>query len=438
MRIFCLRKFDSSGRGIDVAPALIREYVVDLTAVAGLAVAALGGAAIGLERQWSGHASGPQARFAGIRTFTLLGGLGGLAGWLSIGALLPLAAVLLAGAVALVVAAYVSASRSDVDGTTEVAAMVVLGAGTLAGAGEVGLGSAIIAVTVLLLLEKTRLHALVARVDDAALRASARFAALACVVLPLLPRGPYGPLDAIRPREMWALVLFFSGLSFIGWIARRVVGRRQGVVVSGLLGGIISSTSVSLIFARESRADDAPRLALAAGVIGACTVMLIRVTVACLVLNPALAAALPVYVGPPFLVGVLSVTALWRSHETASHRSVVIDSPLQLKAALQMTALFQVVLFVILFVQSRWGPGALVATSALVGLTDLDALTLSLARSTAASADLSSAAMALAAGMLSNTGLKLAVATVVGRGLFRLATAVALGTMALAILIALV
>jgi uncharacterized membrane protein (DUF4010 family) len=207
---------------------------VDLSIGISLAVAALGGAAIGLERQWSGHASGPQARFGGIRTFTLLGGLGGVAGWLSVSSLLPVAVVLLAASAALVVSAYVAASRADIDGTTEVAAIVVLAAGTLSGAGQVALGSAVIAATTVLLLEKSRLHTLAARIDDAALRASARFAALACIILPLLPPGPFGPLNAIRPRELWLLVLFFSGLSLVGWIARRLVGPHQGVIVSGL------------------------------------------------------------------------------------------------------------------------------------------------------------------------------------------------------------
>jgi uncharacterized membrane protein (DUF4010 family) len=410
---------------------------VDLTAAIGLGVATLGGAAIGFERQWSGHASGPQARFGGIRTFTMLGGSAGLAGWLSVNGLLPLAVVLLAAAAALVVAAYVAASRVDVDGTTEVAAIAVLAAGTLAGSGQVAVASAVIAGTTLLLVEKTRLHAMVRRIDDAALRASARFAALACIILPLLPAGPFGPLDAIRPRELWSLVLFFSGLSFLGWIARRVVGRHHGVIVSGLLGGIISSTSVTMTFARESRGGDAPRLALAAGAIGACTVMFVRVVVACAVLNLPLAALLPRYAGLAFVIGAVIVASTWRADSTESDGRTQGDSPLNLRAALQLTALFQVVLFLILVVQARWGSGALVATSAVVGLTDLDALTLSLARNAAASDAVSIAATALVAGMLSNTLLKLAVAVVVGRGSFRIVAGAGLGAMAAALAVAL-
>lgn len=409
---------------------------MDLTAVVGLGVATLGGAAIGLEREWSGHASGPQARFGGIRTFTLLGGTGGLAGWLAMNGLLPLGVVLLAAAAALVVAAYAAASRVDIDGTTEVAAIVVLAAGTLAGSNRIVLASAVVAATAVLLLEKSRLHAFASRIDDAALRASVRFAALACIILPLLPPGPFGPLDAIRPRELWSLVLFFSGLSFAGWIARRAVGPHHGVIVSGLLGGIISSTSVTLTFARESRADGAPRVALAAGVIGACTVMLLRVLVACAVLNPSLAASLPRYTGAAFIIGTIAVGAAWRARAADAVSAGAADSPLNLRAALQMTGLFQVVLFIILVVQARWGSQALVATSALVGLTDLDALTLSLARSTPAGAG-ATAAVALVAGILSNTCLKLTIALAIGRGWFRTATAAGLGAMALALAAAL-
>jgi uncharacterized membrane protein (DUF4010 family) len=406
---------------------------MDLTAAIRLAVAALGGAAIGLERQWSGHASGPRARFGGIRTFTLLGGLGGVSGWLGAGDLRPLAVVLVAGATAVIVAGYVAASHVDVDATSETSAMVALAAGVLAGAGELALASGVVATTTVLLLEKGRLHTLVTRIDAAALRASARFAALALVVLPLLPAGPYGPLHAVRPRELWVLVLFFSGLSFGGWVTRHVIGPREGVIVSGLLGGVISSTAVTLTFARQSRAADAPRLALAAGTIGACTVMLLRVAVACAVLNPALAILVPRFSAIAFVVGTAILLTIWRLDRGPAASPPEADSPLQLRAALQMTALFQLVLFVILGVQAQWGATALIATSALVGLTDLDALTLSLARSAVTPAMVQTAGVALAVGILANTLLKLTVAVVVGRGSFRVVTAGGLGAMAVAI-----
>ena len=205
-----------------------------------LLVSTLGGAAVGVERQWSGHAEGVKARFAGLRTFTLLGLLGGIAGQQWLGGGQWLAALLVGAAATLVVVAYAAASRRDVDGTTEVAALVVLASGVLAGHGEMQVASGVIALTVLLLVEKSRLHALVRLLDDRGFRAGARFAVLALVVLPLLPEGPFGPMGGIRPRALWALVLFFSGLSFAGYIARTIVGDRYGHTVTGLLGGLVS------------------------------------------------------------------------------------------------------------------------------------------------------------------------------------------------------
>jgi uncharacterized membrane protein (DUF4010 family) len=406
---------------------------MDMTASLGLLVAALGGAMVGLERQWSGHAHGPHARFAGIRTFTLIGGLAGLAGWLAVNGLMVIAAVLVAATAALIVAGYVSASRLDVDGTTEAAALVALAAGVAAGAGYLVLASAVSAATTLLLLEKTRLHALVTRIDDASLRASARFAAMALIILPILPSGPYGPYDAIRPRELWALVLFFSGLSFLGWGARRIVGPQRGAIIAGLLGGIISSTSVTLRFARDSRARGSDGVALAGGAVGACTVMLVRVVVACAVLNPALAMTLPRLLWPAAAIGAVAVWGAWRRKGPVPQHDEATDSPLALRTALEMTGLFQVVLVIILAVRARWSSEALLATSAIVGLTDLDALTLSLARSTPTSVDLAPVTLALVTGIISNTMLKLGVALAIGRGAFRATTAVILVAMAVSV-----
>src|SRR5262245_7068405 len=111
--------------------------------IVGVSIAALGGAAVGLERQWSGHAEGPGARFAGIRTFTMLGAVGGFSGWLWTEGVTTPASILLAGAVALVAAAYVAGSRQEIDGTTEAAALVVLAAGLLAGLGLVAVASGV-------------------------------------------------------------------------------------------------------------------------------------------------------------------------------------------------------------------------------------------------------------------------------------------------------
>ena len=147
------------------------------------------------------------------------------------------------------------------------AAFVVLTAGVIAGMHELRLASATIALTTLLLVEKSRLHSVVKRIDDAGMREGFRFAVMAVVILPILPTGPYGPLVGIRPRQLWAMVLFFSGISFAGYIARKSVGPNRGYPIAGMLGGIVSSTNVTLSFARASRSEIDAGIPLALGVI---------------------------------------------------------------------------------------------------------------------------------------------------------------------------
>ncbi len=402
--------------------------------VLALLVAMFGGAAVGVERQWSGHASGPDARFAGVRTFALIGALGGLAGlfwsWGATGA----SVALLSATGALVVVAYIRASRRDIDATTEVAAIVVLAAGVTAGLGHTAVASGTVAVTALLLFEKSRLHDLVARVEGDELLAAFRFFVMAVVILPLLPEGPFGPLGGVRPRALWLLVLFFSGLSFVGYIARRLVGPNHGYPLAGMLGGMVSSTSVTLSFARLSRDNAALAVPLAQGVVAANTVLFVRVVVAAAVLSPALAVRLAPLVAAPFVIGCVAVVSGLLRERPIEVSPAQVRNPLQLRGALEMALLFQVVLYVVYAVQQRFGEGGLLATAAIIGLNDADALTLSMAAGVGQgrlAPDV--AALAVTVGLLSNTLLKGGLAAAIGEGRFRAITIAVLTLMALAL-----
>jgi uncharacterized membrane protein (DUF4010 family) len=384
----------------------------------GILIAALGGLAVGLEREWSGHASGPGARFAGVRTFTLLGILAGLAGWLWTRQSEALAVVLVAGAAALVVAAYVAAARREVDATTEVASLVVLASGLAAAIGHWALAGGTIAVTTLLLVEKSRLHDIARRLDDQSLRAAVRFGVMAIVILPLLPEGPFGPGAGLRPRTLWLAVLIFSGLSFAGYLARKAFRGGAGFPVAGMLGGMMSSTAVTFSFSRMSRSHPKEGRALAIGVVGASTVLFIRVLAAAAVLNPGLArAALPYFV-VPFLAGTAATVAGWiRNHETSEPQSE-ITNPLQFWSSVQMAILFQAVLYLVHWLGQTFGDQGLLVSGAVLGLTDVDALTISMAQGVHPES-WGVAAQALSIGILSNTVLKTVVAVLLGEGRFR-------------------
>jgi uncharacterized membrane protein (DUF4010 family) len=401
----------------------------------GIAVAALGGAAVGDERQRSGHASGPHARFGGVRTFTMLGGLAGLAGWLATRQLLGFAIVLASGAVALIIAGYLAAGRRDVDATSEAAALVVVAAGVAAGLGWLALASGVIALTTLLLAEKSRLHDLVGRIDDEEMRAAARFGVMAIVILPLLPEGPVGPWGGIRPRELWMLVLFFTGISFASYVAQRMFGAGRGYPVAGLLAGVASSTNATFTFARLSRREPTLSRPLAVGTIAACTMLFPRVFVAASVLNLNVARALLPYLAAPFVFGLLAVLVWWRRSADAGQGAALPANPLQIGPALQMAAVFQAVLFAVDGMRRLFGEGGLIASGAVLGLTDVDALTISMARTADAGVAAGVAARAIAVGILANCVLKTGLAVTLGTGAFlRLAGGV-LVAMAIAIAI---
>jgi len=403
----------------------------------GIMVAALGGAAIGVEREWSGHASGSQARFGGVRTFTLIGGVAGLAGWFAVQQLLGISVVLAAGATALVLAGYIAASRTSVDATTEAAGLVVIGAGFAAGLGWIALASGIVAVSTLLLVEKSSLHSLVARIDDEELRAAARFGVMAVVILPLLPEGPYGPLGGIKPRELWLLVLFFTGLSFVGYFARRLFGAKRGYAVAGLLAGIVSSTNATFTFARMSRREADLSQSLAVGTVAACTMLFPRVLAATMVLDHRVASALLPYLAAPFLLGVAAMALWWRVNPGAAP-STTVSNPLQIVPALQMAITFQAVLFAVTLVRRWFGNTGLLASGAVLGVADVDALTISMTKNVAHGVDIHVAAEAIAVGILVNCAMKTVLALALGTRTFSRFAGPAIAAMGVAIAVAIV
>ena len=407
--------------------------LLGLQGILEVAAAALGGAAIGVEREWSGHASGEHARFGGVRTFTLLGGLAGIAARLWVEGQPALGGILLAAAAALVLTGYVAASRRDVEATTEVAALVVLAAGVLAGTGRFALASAVIAVTDLLLVEKSSLHSMVGRLDDMELRAGARFAVMASVILPLLPTGPFGPLGGIRPRSIWTLVLLLSGLSFTGYIARRALGRGQGDTVAGLLGGLVSSTSVALGFSRASRLPGAAAGPLANGVIGASSVMFARIILVTSALAPQLGRQVGLLLATPLAIGaVFTLVGLLGSTRGEVAPSEESENPLQLRSAIQMALLFQAVLLGVDWMRGVFGDAGMLVSAALLGLADTDALSISMASTVLQGGDPAVAALAVAIGAISNTVAKLGIVLGIGGGNFRLRAGLGLGAIGLA------
>ena len=237
-------------------------------------------------------------------------------------------------------------------------------------------------------------------------------------ILPLLPEGPFGPGPGFKPRELWMLVLLFSGISFVGYIAQRMSGD-AGYPLTGLLGGLVSSTSVTLTFARLSNAHPKQSAPLATGVVAAALVSLIRVAGVVAILDASLVPMLARYLAAPGVAALIALAFAWRSLRGSKAEPSTSKNPLQFRSAIEMALLFQVVLFAVFYLRQWVDEGGLMAGGFLLGLTDVDALTLSMTRSVANGTTIVAATRAITTGIIANSLLKAVIVAAIGSGRFK-------------------
>ncbi|GAB2894178.1 MgtC/SapB family protein [Uliginosibacterium flavum] len=395
------------------------------------AIALLIGALVGTEREKK-KVDTQRPSFAGIRTFMLLSEAGALSAWLSVQTSMPLIfGVTLTGLLILIASAYLLEKRADpasVGLTTELAALTVflLGAAVMFGHAAVAVGLAVVNTS--LLAFKDPLHGAVQKLGKEDIFAGLKLLIASFIVLPLLPHQAIDPWNALNPYKLWLLVVLISALSLIGYVATRWLGSARGVAVTGLTGGLVSSTAVTLSMARESRAggeavkDDA----YAAGVLMAWIVMFARVLGMVALLNPSLLKPLLWPFGAMLAVNV--GFAGWhylRSLSAAGHQAdtmgeVPLKNPFSLWAATKFGLLFAVVLLMVEIARRSFSTAGLMYVAVLAGTTDVDAITLSMVDFAREPGLLGTAAQAVVAGVLSNTVVKAGLTVVLGsRGLAR-------------------
>jgi uncharacterized membrane protein (DUF4010 family) len=271
---------------------------------------------------------------------------------------------------------------------------------------------------VLLLIEKSWLHALADRIGVIELEAAAQFAAMALIVLPLLPAENYGPRGVLNLRSVWTLVLVFSGISFAGYLARKAMGAKIGWVLTGLIGGLVSSTQVALSFSRDSRGRPESHFPLFGGVMAATAVSMLRVCLLCLLLRPALATATFVYIAAPLSIAVLF--ALYSLRRPSSEGASLEErNPLRVFAAVYLSLIFVAAQYLTTFARAWFGNAGLIGSATLLGSFDIDALVASLAPIVRQGMQTAESARVLTFGILGNTAVKFAVTLIWGKGTFR-------------------
>jgi uncharacterized membrane protein (DUF4010 family) len=383
----------------------------------GLALAI--GLLIGLERGWHGRQESEGDRTAGIRTFALTALFGSLCGWLSGLAtpLVPAAAFVALGALLSVSYWVGSRKNRDFGLTTEVALLLTFALGVAVMLGEMAPAAAVaVAMTVLLSLKAT-LHHWIEHIEKLELDALLRLALISVVVLPLLPDRGYGPGGVLNPHDLWWAVVVVAGLSFAGYLAIRLAGPETGVLATGLFGGLASSTSTTLALARLSRQTSVSEGAVAAGILMAGSVACLRVLALIAVFQPGLVAALAVPLTGMTalgLAGAVLVRRLSGRQDVEIGRIEGVANPVQLGSAVAFGAVLAAVLVGVHYLNLWLGADGVYVAAALSGLTDVDALTISVARLVGGGLPIGVGALAVFIAVSVNTLVKGGLALVAG------------------------
>lgn len=355
---------------------------LDSATLTGLGLALAAGLLIGAERGWHQRDLPDGHRVAGLRTFALIGLLGGLGGLLAQrwGAA-PLVTLLVLVGLMLMAGYVITARMHTVMGlTTFVAALATFVIGALATGGAWKI-SAVVAVIVLALLQfKRPLHRGIGKLSETEVNSGTQLLLISVVVLPVLPDRGYGPYDALNPYRLWWAVVLLALLSFAGFVLMRWLGAKRGLTVTALLGGLVSSTATTATLARWAHETPAWRPLAAGGAALACSAMFARMAVLVAVAAPALGS------GPIFTFAAMALTGgvfgavLAKRSVAEGLPELSVGNPLKLSSALQFAAFLAGVMIAGRFLADRLGNAGVLITATVSGLVDVDAITLSIGR----------------------------------------------------------
>jgi uncharacterized membrane protein (DUF4010 family) len=382
----------------------------------GLALAI--GLLVGVERGWRERGEAEGERTAGLRTFALIGLSGGVWGLLSkaLGPL-PLAIAFLALAGALTLFRWRETQREKSFGaTTLVASFLTFALGAYAVLGDMTVAAAAAVATTVLLAAKDWLHAWLKVMTWPELRSALILLAMSFVVLPVLPDQGFGPYEAFNPWQLWLMSIVIAGVSFIGYVAVKYAGQRYGPLIAGIAGGLVSSTALTIDLARRAKAAPEGSRIFLVGALAASTVMFLRVGFIVALFGPALLVRLA---GPLAAAAVLTgaVTLVLRGALAKTGEEVaasVYQNPFELKAVLGFGVLLAAVIFLTRSLTETLGGGGAIVLAAIAGISDVDAITLSMTQVAGRSIDPALAAAAILVAVAVNSLSKSVLAFFIG------------------------
>ncbi len=374
------------------------------------------GLLVGLERGWRSRDEEDHQRAAGFRTFAISGLLGGVSGAIGLNAGGIVVGLVFLGFAGAFSAFHWLEARADgnLSVTSVVAGMLTFLLGAMAVMGEQSAAIAgAVALTGMLALREV-LHRWVASLTWEEIRAVLILLAMSFLLLPVLPNRAIDPWGTINPYEIWLLAILIAGISFGGYIAVRLFGDRLGVVMAAFAGGLASSTATTLTFARLAKEQETSARLLAAGILVAGLVMVVRVGILAVALNRALLPSL----APSLGIGALVLAAgaalllLWNTERASP--DLKISNPLALGTALKLAAFIAVVMLAADLVRRAFGDVGVLVVAAVSGVADVDAVTISMAKLGGSGLSLEIVTQAIVTAVGVNTISKAAMAAWVG------------------------
>jgi len=371
------------------------------------------GVLIGMQREYAYSNKSAGGLFAGARTFALMSLFGATAAlladlfhapWVFIGLIFLLG-------IMVIVAYFVSATERDEIGlTSEVAALITILIGGICYLHSVEFAAALGVVTTVLLAVKWELRQFVKVITQDDVFATLQFAVITAIVLPILPDKAFGPppLDVLNPYQVWKMVVFISGINFLGYVLVKVVGPKKGIGLSGLLGGLASSTATTLSFSQRSQTQEGLDKPFAVAIIAGWVLMFFRVIVEVAVVNNRLLPEIWPVMTAMGCSGLLYALYLYFSQTAVDEEELDLSNPFELGPAIKFGLIFALVLFVTKAAEVYIGEKGLYFTSFLAGLADVDAITLSIAglTKTGQGIALSTGRIAIILATISNTAAK--------------------------------
>ncbi|WP_104028284.1 MgtC/SapB family protein [Vibrio jasicida] len=395
----------------------VNEFVSGEHLIWNLFIALLLGAIVGTQRGWVMRNSVEGSRVAGIRTFSLVGLLGGLIGILAkIYTPLLLGFALIALVILACIAFVIQQKKSeDISITGVVSLVITFVLGSLAVSGEAVLAAAAAVITAVVLDNKKELHQALQRLQEYELDAALRLLLISIVLLPLLPNQAYGPWKALNPYEIWWMVVLIASISFVGYFAIKIGGAKRGILFTSVFAGLSSSTALTLQFSHLSREQEGISPLLASGILLSCGTMFPRLLIVLSVLNPQLVSLLWPIVLVMMIALYLPAWWIWRRSEVEKiEQSNKQTNPLALQSAL----FFGVVLAIIMLLShalSDWfGSAGILVLSAVSGITDVDAISLTLGRQSTQSLAIEVAVLGIFIAASVNTIVKMGMVLMIG------------------------